>query len=174
MPQIEQLPEIFGSQLFWLLVVFGTIYFVIAKGMIPKVRSTTEARDEQIGRDLEKAHAARAEAETIEAEWRERMDAARAEAAKVAREAQMASAKDTEAKLSAAVEAIKAKEHAALEQIRESVAAARVEMEAVATEAAQQMVERLTGLEVSEQEAAKAIAVEMRVPASIDGGPESH
>ena len=33
MPQINQLTAIFFSQLFWLLVVFGIIYFVISIGM---------------------------------------------------------------------------------------------------------------------------------------------
>jgi F-type H+-transporting ATPase subunit b len=36
MPQLEQLPYIFTSQLFWLLVVFGLLYFGIGRGMIPK------------------------------------------------------------------------------------------------------------------------------------------
>ena len=35
MPQIEQLPFIFFSQLFWLAVVFGIIFFVIGRGMVP-------------------------------------------------------------------------------------------------------------------------------------------
>ena len=37
MPQIEQLSEVFASQLFWLIVTFGLIYFVIGRGMMPKI-----------------------------------------------------------------------------------------------------------------------------------------
>ena len=42
MPQIVQLPLIFASQLFWLVVVFGIIYFIIAKGMVPKIQGVSE------------------------------------------------------------------------------------------------------------------------------------
>src|SRR5919107_1206353 len=81
MPQIEQLPYIFFSQLFWLLVVFGIIFFGIGRGMLPKIQSTVDAREKKIAEDLERAQAARAAAEETEAAWRARMDAARVEAA---------------------------------------------------------------------------------------------
>ena len=55
MPQINQLAEIFFSQLFWLLVVFGIIYFGIARGMVPKIQSTVELREKKIADDLAKA-----------------------------------------------------------------------------------------------------------------------
>jgi F-type H+-transporting ATPase subunit b len=42
MPQINQLSDIFFSQLFWLLLVFGIIYFGIARGMVPKIQSTVD------------------------------------------------------------------------------------------------------------------------------------
>ncbi len=53
MPQITQLPEIFASQLFWLLMVFGFIFFVIGRGMLPKIQSTVEDREKKIAEDLE-------------------------------------------------------------------------------------------------------------------------
>ena len=52
MPQINQLPFIFASQLFWLLVVFGIIYFFIGRGMVPKIQSVVEQRDTKIAEDL--------------------------------------------------------------------------------------------------------------------------
>jgi len=48
MPQLNQLPEIFWSQLFWLVVVFGIIFFAIGRGMVPKIQSTVDARDKKI------------------------------------------------------------------------------------------------------------------------------
>ena len=36
MPQIAQISEIWSSQLFWLLITFGFVFFVIGKGMLPK------------------------------------------------------------------------------------------------------------------------------------------
>src|SRR5829696_3924876 len=113
MPQIEQLPFIFFSQLFWLAVVFGIIFFVIGRGMLPKIQSTVEARETKIAEDLERAQAARAAAEQTEAAWRERIDAARAEAARIAQEAKQAGARDTEAKVRKAADRINLKVEAA-------------------------------------------------------------
>ena len=48
MPQITQLPLIFFSQLFWLLVVFAIIFFGIGRGMLPKIQGTVESREKKI------------------------------------------------------------------------------------------------------------------------------
>jgi len=93
MPQITQLAEVFVSQLFWLAIFFGLIFFVVARGMLPKIRSTVDDRDAQVAKDLEKAKVARSGAEETEAAWRARMDSARLDAARVAQEAKQASAR---------------------------------------------------------------------------------
>jgi F-type H+-transporting ATPase subunit b len=157
MPQITQLPLIFASQLFWLAVVFGFIFFVIGRGMLPKIQSTVEAREKRIAEDLERAQAARAAAEETEAAWRARMDAARADAARIAQDAKQESAKTTEAKVRAASEKIAAKVAQAEARIRAAADAARGEVEAVAVEAAQDMVARLTGIKVPREQAAAAV-----------------
>ena len=163
MPQITQLPFIFFSQLFWLLVVFGILFFGIGRGMLPKIQGTVELRDKKISEDLERAQAARAEAEATEAEWRTRMDAARAEAARLAQEAKQASARETEAKVSAAAGQINEKVESAGAKIRAAVDSARSEIEAVAADATQQMVARLTGIQVEPNEAANAVKAELNV-----------
>ena len=163
MPQIEQLPAIFFSQLFWLAVVFGIIFFVIGRGMLPKVQSTIEAREKRIAEDLERAQAARAAAEETEEAWRERMDAARAEAAKLAQDAREESARQTEAKVNKAAERINFKVEAAQGKIRDALESARAEIESVAAEATQELVARLTGMKVDKKDAADAVKAELNV-----------
>ena len=131
MPQLNQLPDIWWSQLFWLAVVFGIIFFVIGRGMVPKIQSTVDARDRKIADDLERAQAARVAADQTEQAWRERMDAARAEAARVASEAKQASARDTEAKVKKAADKLNLKVEASEQKIREAVQSARSEIEGV-------------------------------------------
>src|SRR5688500_5314699 len=109
MPQIEQLPLIFTSQLFWLVVVFGLLFFGIGRGMLPKIQSTVDLRERKIAEDLERAQAARSEAEKTEEAWRARMDTARGEAARLSQEAKQASARDTEAKVNKAADKINLK-----------------------------------------------------------------
>lgn len=163
MPQINQLPLIFASQLFWLAVVFGIIFFVIGRGMLPKIQSTVELREKQIADDLERAQAARSEAEETEAAWRARMDVARADAARIAQEAKQDSAAKTEAKVRAAGEKLNAKVDAAEVKIRDAVQAARAEIEAVSAEATRDMVARLTGIKIDAKEAAGAVKAELNV-----------
>ena len=90
MPQLSQLSEVYLSQFLWLAIALGFIFFVIARGMVPKIQATVEAREQQIAGDLEAAQKARAAADETEAAWRARMDAARAEAARIAQEAKQA------------------------------------------------------------------------------------
>lgn len=163
MPQINQLSEIFVSQLFWLLLVFGFIYFVIGRGMVPKIQSTVEAREKRVSDDLERAQAARQAAEETEADWRARMDAARVEAAKLAQEARQESARQTEARVKKAADKINLKVEAAEARIREALQSARAEIETVAADAAQDMVGRLTGIKVDKQDAAAAVKAELNV-----------
>src|SRR6476659_8585544 len=163
MPQISQLPVIFFSQLFWLLIVFGIIFFGIGRGMLPKIRSTVDARDRKIAEDLERAQAARAGADETEAQWRARMDAARTEAARIAQEAKQASALETEAKVKAAADQLTAKQESAEARIREAFTSARSEIENVAADAAREMVQRLTGIQVDPKEAASAVKAELNV-----------
>ena len=163
MPQLNQLPEIFWSQLFWLAVVFGIIFFVIGRGMVPKIQSTVDAREKQIADDLEKAQAARAAADQTEEAWRERMDAARAEAARIANEAKQASALDTEAKVKKAADKLALKVEASEKKLGEAVQSARAEIEAVATELTQDLVSRLTGMKLDQKDAANAVKAELNV-----------
>jgi F-type H+-transporting ATPase subunit b len=163
MPQINQLSEIFFSQLFWLLLVFGFIYFVIGRGMVPKIQGTVDAREKRISEDLEQAQAAREAAEKTEAAWRARMDAARADAAKVAQDARQESARQTEAKVKKAADKINLKVESAEAKIREALQAAKAEIESVAADAAQDMVGRLTGIKVDKKDAAAAVKAELNV-----------
>jgi F-type H+-transporting ATPase subunit b len=163
MPQLSQLSEVLLSQLFWLAIALGFIFFVIAKGMVPKIQATVDQREKKIGGDLEAAQAARAAADKTEAAWRERMDAARAEAARIAAEAKQASARETEAKVQAAADKINTKVDSAQGKIRDAVTSARAEIESVAAEATQEMVRRLTGIAVDKNEAAAAVKAELDV-----------
>lgn len=163
MPQLDQLSEVAFSQFLWLAIGLGFIFFVIARGMVPKIQATVDAREKKITGDLEAAQAARVAADEKEAAWRASMDSARAEAAKIAQEAKQESALETEAKVKKAADKIGLKVESAEEKIRDAVAAARAEIEAVAAEATQEMVARLTGIKVDTKEATTAVKAEFHV-----------
>jgi F-type H+-transporting ATPase subunit b len=157
MPQIEQLPQIFFSQLFWLMVVFGIIYFWIGRGMVPKIQSVVEDRDRKIADDLAAAQRAREQADVAEEAYRQRLDASRSEAMKVAQEAKQKAALETEKKLKAIDEQVGARVAEAEARIRAAAVAARRELEPVAAEAASQLVSKLTGQKVAAKDAEPAV-----------------
>ena len=163
MPQLAQLSEVALSQFLWLAIGLGFIFFVIGRGMVPKIQSTVAAREKQIADDLERAQAARKAADETEAAWRERMDAARAEAARIAGEAKQESARNTEAKVKAAAEKLNRKVEASEKKIGEAVASARGEIESVAAELTQDLVSRLTGMKIDKTAAAEAVKAEFHV-----------
>jgi len=157
MPQITQLPAIFWSQLFWLLLIFGTIFFVIGRGMVPKIQGTVELRDKKIAEDLAKAQAAREEAERTEAEYRQRIEGSRAEAMKLAQAAKQAGAREVEARTKAVDAEIGKTLAKAEDKIRKSLDKAMAEIDTVAVEATRDLVSKLTGKTVSAQEATRAV-----------------
>ena len=163
MPQIAQLPDIFWSQLFWLLLIFGTIFFVIGRGMVPKIQGVVEQRDRKISDDLEKAQAARVEAEQTEAEYRRRIEASRGEAMKLALAAKQAGALEVEERTRAVDAEVGKKLAKAEEKIRKAVDKATAEIDTVAVEVARDLVAKLTGKTVSIDDARQAVKAEFHV-----------
>lgn len=157
MPQIAQLAETFAGQIFWTLVFFAIIFFVIGRGMVPKVMSTVALRDQQIADDLAAAQAARDTADEQEEAWRERENANRAEAQAVIADAKAKAAAASEKKLTAAQKRLDTKIAKAETAIEEAQGAAMAEIETVAAEATQDIVARIAGATVDKKTARSAV-----------------
>lgn len=157
MPQIAQLAETYASQIFWLLIFFGFVFFVVGRGMVPKVLATVEARDSQIAADLAAAQAARDEADRQEEAWRVRENANRADAQAVIAKGKADAATKTEQRLAKAQVKLDAKLAEAETRIATARDTAMAEIETVAAEAAQDIVQRLAGVKVAKPAAAKAV-----------------
>ncbi|GAA4015560.1 hypothetical protein GCM10022280_12920 [Sphingomonas swuensis] len=161
MPQIAQIPEIFASQLFWLVITFGLLFLVVGLGMVPKIQGTVDLRDSRIAADLQTAASARETANRLEADYRAALDRSRAEAARVAAEAKATAAQATEARVKAADASAQVKLEDASRRIAEARSSAQAEIEAVAAEAAAAMVSRVAGLTVDEGTARAAVQQEL-------------
>lgn len=157
MPQIAQLAETYSSQIFWLLIIFGLLFLVVGRGMVPKAMETVAQRDNQIAADLLAAQAARDAADEQEAAWRTRESINRAEAQALVGKAKAEAAAKTESSLAAAQVEIDRRVSEAEDRIATARAAAAAEIEAVATEAAQDIVARLAGVKVPKNTAAAAV-----------------
>ena len=163
MPQIAQLAETFASQVFWMLVFFGFIFFVIGKGMVPKVMATVDSRDRQVASDLAAAQAARTAADAQEEAWRVQANTQRADAQSLIAQAKGEAAKVTEIRLAAAASKIDAQVDAADARIAEAREGALAELEIVAVEAATEIAQRLAGLKVDARSAKSAVKEALNV-----------
>jgi F-type H+-transporting ATPase subunit b len=157
MPQLSQLALVYQSQWFWLLLVLGAIYFLVGRGIVPKVEATVDARDTQIANDLAEAERLRAEADASEEAWRTRMNEARAEAQAAAASAKAAAQQDADKRVAEADKKLAKKSDEAAKALDEARASALAEIETVAVEAAQDIVARLTGTKVSDKAARAAV-----------------
>lgn len=165
MPQIDQLGESWylASQLFWLALVFGFILIVVGYGMMPKVEATVDARDRKIADDVAAAKAARDAADEIGADWRAKSNAARADAQGLVAAAKDKAVREAEARLAEANAAIEARLASAEQEIAAARASAMAEVENVASDAAQELVGRLSGIKVTPAQAASAVKAQLNV-----------
>lgn len=146
MPQIAQLGQYYASQIFWMLIFFGITFFVVGRGMVPKVMDTVATRDKQISDDLKAAEQARAAADAEEEAWRVRENANRSQAQGLIAEARAKAAVVTTERLAVAQGVIDARIHEAEQRIAQARRSAAAEIEDVAADAARDIVARIAGL----------------------------
>ena len=158
MPQLSQLALVYQSQWFWLLLVLAVIYFFVGRGIVPKVEATVDLRDAQIAADLAEAERLREEADATEEGWRAKINAAHAEAHELAHAAKDRSLRDTEKKVAAADKKLAGEADKAAAALDEARKDALGEIEAMAAEAAREIVAKLTGADVDAKTARTAVA----------------
>lgn len=155
MPQFD--PGTFVSQIFWLIVTFGVLYFLILPSFLKKLGSVRDERDDKIDGDLKRAEAMKADAEAMMAEYEAKLAEARANAQAVAKSV----ADDVNAKTSAAQaklgEQLTGQLAEAEARIGEAQEAAMAELESTAAELAQSVVKRLANVDVDSGVATDAV-----------------
>ena len=157
MPQIAQVAATYASQLFWLLLVFGTIFVVIGLGMYPRIQGTVIARDRKIEDDLAEARRANEAADQLEEDYRRKLDEEHAAAHGLVDTARNDAARETERKLAVADQENEALLASAKADLLQRRRAARQEIEQVAAEAARELVAKVSGVQADQAEAAREV-----------------
>ena len=81
MPQLD--PKYWASQSFWLSIIFLSIYLLIGRIFIPKIKNSIDMRESKIRKDLEEAKVFREEAEKKLKSYKELMETAKIDARKI-------------------------------------------------------------------------------------------
>ena len=161
MPQISQLALVYQSQWFWLFLTLAVIFFVVGRGILPRVEATIDQRDAQIAADLAEAERLQHEAEAAEEAWRAKINVAHGEAHAVTAAAKEKAAKDAAKRVATADKKIAEEAEKAAAELDSARQSALAEIEAMAAEAASEIVSKLTGSKVDTKAAKAAVAKAM-------------
>jgi len=157
LPQMN--PEWFASQIFWLVIAFGFLYFVLGRVAIPRIAGVIEERRDRIADDLDRAEQFRKESEGALKAYEVALAEARGRALALADENRRTVASELDrAKADADAQSQKtmAEAEARIAATREK---AKTGIRAAAAEAAADVVARLIGETVGADEAARAVEV---------------
>jgi len=81
MPQLD--PKYWASQTFWLILVFSSLYLIIAKLFIPKIKNNLDTRNSKIKEDLDEAKNLKDIAEKKQLEYEKIIENAKKEVQKI-------------------------------------------------------------------------------------------
>jgi len=150
-------PSTFGSQLLWLAVTFLILYLVASRVALPKIGGIIESRRQRIDGDLAEADRMRRDTDQAVANYEATLAQARASAQKIADDTRGSVRADIDGKRKAAEERLSGQMAEAEGRIQSMKVAALGNVDAIAADAAQALVARLTS-PVSPDEAAAAVA----------------
>ena len=149
--------ETFASQLLWLAITFGFLYWLAAKVIVPRLGTILEDRANKIGNDLDEAAAMKAQAEEAGQAYEKSLAEARAKSQAIAQETREKVNADSAARRKTVEADLAAKLAEAEAKIVATKTEAMSHVEAIAADAAGAIVSHLTGTAPSPADAAKAV-----------------
>jgi len=84
MPQLN--PDYWVSQIFWVILIFGTLYVILWRTILPKINENLENRKSQILTDLDDAQKFKDQSEEKLSEYNKILNQAKQEAKKILEE----------------------------------------------------------------------------------------
>ena len=155
-------PQTFGSQLFWLAITFGLLYYLMAKVALPRIGTILEERNDRIADDLAEAEKLKQETDEAIASYEQALGEARQNAHGIAHAAR----DKAKAKIDADRNRIEAdlgdKIKAAEAEIATVTSAALADIDSIARDAAEAFVQALVGGGAGRAEIAAAVDAAMK------------
>jgi len=147
----------FPSQILWLAIIFGALYYYMSKRFLPQVGGVIEARRARIAKDLDEATVLQQQADAAAAAHEKSLADARAKAQSLAQATRDQLAAEADAKRKALEDELSAKLAVAETQIAATRAQAMTNVASIAADATGAIVERLIGRNVDPAVIASAI-----------------
>jgi len=148
----------FASQLVWLVIAFVLLYALMAKLALPRVTAIIENRQKKIEGDITEAERLKAQSDEAVAAYEKALADARARAQTIANETRDRQTAEAAASRKAIEEQLNVKLAEAEKTIAATKQAAMLNVSGIAEDAARAIVERLTGTAPNEKAVATAVA----------------
>jgi F-type H+-transporting ATPase subunit b len=149
--------QTFPSQLLWLAITFGALYFVMSRMALPKLGGLIEQRKKRIAKDLEDAAAMQQKADAAAAAHQKKIADARAKALAMAQETRDKLAAEGADKRKALEDELNGKIADADRQIETTRTQAMSNVDAIARDAAGAIFQRILGRAANADAVAKAV-----------------
>lgn len=150
-------PTYFPSQLVWLAITFGFLYFVMSRMILPRIGDILEVRRDRIAQDMEETKRLKDEADSAIAAYEHELSQAKAKAHDIGAKATEETRAQAEAERHAAEEELAAKISEAEKDIAQIRDKAMAEVGSIASDTAQSIVTQLMGGRISKAEITKAV-----------------
>jgi F-type H+-transporting ATPase subunit b len=151
-------PSTFPSQIVWLAITFGALYFYMSKRFLPMVGEVIEKRRALISKDLDEATAMQQQADAAAAAHEKALADARANAQALAQATRDQLSAQADARRKSLEDELSAKLTVAEAQIAKTRAEAMANVAGIAEEATSAIVERLLGRGVDAGVVASAVS----------------
>ncbi|MCI4679257.1 F0F1 ATP synthase subunit B' [Rhodoblastus acidophilus] len=151
-------PNNFAAELIWLAITFGAIYFLMSRIALPRVTKILAARKDKIDSDLAAAAKAQEDAVAAAAAHEKTLAEAKDKAQAMGQAAHAEVQAKNDARRATLESELNAKLAAAEEQIAATKTAAMANVDSIATDAAQAILQHLTGKPADPAAVAAAIA----------------
>jgi F-type H+-transporting ATPase subunit b len=149
--------DTFASQILWLALTFGALYFLMSRFALPRVGSILEVRRDRIATDLGEAQRLKEETEAAIATYEAALAEARSRAQSIAAAARAESDERSAAERRRIEADLAAHLSDAENRIAASKASALTNVRTIAVEAAGEIVARLTGRPVEQASVEQAV-----------------
>ena len=147
MPQLD--PEFWAAQVFWLILIFSSLYLIIWKIFLPKITYSIENRKSRIVDDLDEAQKLKDTAEKKFAEYNKIIENSKKEAKKILEDSRKKLEKDIENKKQKFNVEIEKEIAATEKEIKDLKKSSLSDIKKIAVEASSEVINQIVGSEVN-------------------------
>ena len=147
MPQLN--PEFWASQIFWLILIFSSLYLIIWKIFLPRITYSIENRKSRVVNDLDEAQKLKENAEKKLNEYNKIIEESKKEAKKIIEDSKKKLDRDIENKKQKFNDEIEKELVAAEKEIKDLKKSSILKISSIAAETSAEVIKQIINIEVN-------------------------